>query len=115
VPLGEDRCRFAFHVRITPRTASERLLEPVLKLAAGFLQRGGHRLVGGRGLLPVALGLGAGLLGVVAGLLGRAAGAFVLGDLVPGGLGALVGGGAGGAHLGEGVRSGFLQGRQPAA
>jgi hypothetical protein len=31
VPLGEDRCRFTFHVRITPRTASEEVLEPVLR------------------------------------------------------------------------------------
>ncbi|MGW2158566.1 SRPBCC family protein [Nonomuraea sp. NPDC001699] len=30
-PLGEDRCRFTFHVRVTPRATSERLLEPVLR------------------------------------------------------------------------------------
>ncbi|MFG1959411.1 SRPBCC family protein [Nonomuraea sp. NPDC049028] len=30
VSLGKDRCRFAFHVRVAPRAASERLLEPVL-------------------------------------------------------------------------------------
>ncbi|MFI7033397.1 SRPBCC family protein [Microbispora rosea] len=30
-PLGEDRCRFTFHVRVTPRVASEKLLEPALR------------------------------------------------------------------------------------
>ncbi|MFI7468798.1 SRPBCC family protein [Nonomuraea sp. NPDC049646] len=30
-PLGEERCRFTFHVRVTPRTGSERALEPVLR------------------------------------------------------------------------------------
>jgi len=30
-PLGEDRCRFTFHVRVTPRVTSERLLEPALR------------------------------------------------------------------------------------
>ncbi|MFC4122891.1 SRPBCC family protein [Nonomuraea zeae] len=28
--LGEDRCRFTFHVRVTPRTTFDKLLEPVL-------------------------------------------------------------------------------------
>ncbi|WP_433221435.1 SRPBCC family protein [Microtetraspora malaysiensis] len=30
-PLGADRCRFTFHVRVTPRVTSERLLEPALR------------------------------------------------------------------------------------
>ncbi|NJP93883.1 hypothetical protein HCN51_31335 [Nonomuraea sp. FMUSA5-5] len=30
-PLGADRCRFTFRVRVTPRATSERLLEPVLR------------------------------------------------------------------------------------
>lgn len=30
-PLGEDRCRFTFHVCVTPRVTSERLLEPALR------------------------------------------------------------------------------------
>jgi hypothetical protein len=30
-PLGEDRCRFTFHVRVIPRATSERLLEPALR------------------------------------------------------------------------------------
>ena len=30
-PLGEERCRFTFHVRVTPRKASEKLLEPALR------------------------------------------------------------------------------------
>ncbi|TYB64734.1 hypothetical protein FXF51_19940 [Nonomuraea sp. PA05] len=30
-PLGADRCRFTFHVRVTPRATSEKLLEPVLR------------------------------------------------------------------------------------
>ncbi|KAB8187574.1 hypothetical protein FH608_045740 [Nonomuraea phyllanthi] len=30
-PLGEERCRFTFHVCVTPRVTSEKLLEPALR------------------------------------------------------------------------------------